>query len=418
MTDLQVRIGIVLLGMCLWSANAWGQSGDWRLSGAVAGRSTDADSSATWLRGGEGKLASGEDAGATAFGRLHLALDYEPSLYFRIHAHGVARYDDDVHEGEAFGLTEAYAQVNTFFGGSHRLRFSLGMMFPPTSLENVREPWQSPYTLHVSALNSWLAHELRPTGLDVSYSRELLDGPVLFAGLGSVSGSDSAGALLAWRGFAFGDRLSVLGELLPLPELFSLSEAGSFAVQRDDGSKPMGRDLDGELGFQWRTGMEWAAFFLQVTAFDNRGDRGLHRGEYAWRTRFHQVGMEWRPGTRWNLVAEWMSGETGMGDPTQSHVQMDFQTWYLLASYHWRVWRVSARYDDFQTDDLDAARLPFNTDLNEESGDALTLTAMLDVFENWRLALEWIDVRAERPLETGAIEPGGSAWMLELRYLF
>ena len=41
-------------------------------------------------------------------------------------------------------------------------------MFLPTSRENVDPLWQSPYTLTLSSLNTWIGEEVRLAGLDVA----------------------------------------------------------------------------------------------------------------------------------------------------------------------------------------------------------------------------------------------------------
>lgn len=152
--------------------------------------------------------------------------------------------------------------------------------------------------------------------------------------------------LLARRGFAQHDRLSVLGEVLPLPALDSLSDDGAFGHQRDDGTKPFGPDLDGRTGYAWRARYgDPHRFRVLATVSDNRGDRGLHRGEYAWRTRYALLG-EWQPGEHWTLAGEWIDGDSGMGLRTGPHVDPDFSAAYLLAS--WAPaddWRWSARIE-------------------------------------------------------------------------
>ena len=94
------------------------------------------------------------------------------------------------------------------------------------------------------------------------------------------------GALLAWRGWAIGNRLSTYSEVLPLPPLSSLET--SFPLQRKDGTKPFGTDLDGRTGYSARVRYsDPQPANVIYTYLDNRGDRELHRGEYAWATKFH-----------------------------------------------------------------------------------------------------------------------------------
>ena len=91
-----------------------------------------------------------------------------------------------------------------------------------------------------------------------------------------------------------GNRLSVYNEVLALPELFSLDNAsGAFGEQRNDGSKPIGSDLDNRLGYHARFKWEHDEIFnIQLSRVDNRGDRKLYRGQYAWDTTFNSIGFQ------------------------------------------------------------------------------------------------------------------------------
>ena len=167
-----------------------------------------------------------------------------------------------------------------------------GLLFPPTSRENVDALWQSPYTLTLSAVNSWIGEEVRLAGLDVAAQLGAPGGGHLELGAMVFGGCDTAGALLAWRGWALGTRLSVAGETLPLPPLPSLARGGAFAEQRDDGTRPL-EELDGRVGWHARARWSGAGVGLVQGAWtDTRGDRGLHRGQYAWATRFASAGAE------------------------------------------------------------------------------------------------------------------------------
>ena len=57
---------------------------------------------------------------------------------------------------------------------------------------------------------------------------------------GAFVGNDSSGAELAWGGWRQSQRLTLLGEVLPLPDVLTLRDGNAFGDQRDDGSKPFG----------------------------------------------------------------------------------------------------------------------------------------------------------------------------------
>src|SRR4029079_5070955 len=124
--------------------------------------------------------------------------------------------------------------------------------------------------------------------------------------------------LLAWRGWAIGDRLSVYEEGLPLPPLPDFPN--QIGVTR-----PFESDLDGRTGFAERvrfTLPERAN--IQLLHFDNRGDRGLYHGEYAWNTKYNHISGELGTMGPTTFAAEYMWGKTGMGFADRPHVQTDF----------------------------------------------------------------------------------------------
>ena len=128
------------------------------------------------------------------------------------------------------------------------------------------------------------------------------------------------------------DRLAVVGEVVPLPPLSSFTFPGGFHPQSADGARPID-ELDGRLG--WLGLARWSRYATvtqQGAYVDNRGDRALFRGQYAWRTRFGVVGGDLHLGSDVVVVVEFLWGETGMGAFDTSHVQIDMRAAYALAS--------------------------------------------------------------------------------------
>ncbi len=215
-----------------------------------------------------------------------------------------------------------------------------------------------------------------------------------------------------------GDRLSAYGELVPLPPLRSLARDGDFRRQRDDGSKPFGDDLDDRAG--WAGYLRWRRTdraVLQLTRYDNRGDRRLYRGEYAWRTELDLLAAELQLSEAWLLAGEYMTGSTGMGFRVPRKVQADFEAAYLLASVHSRRWRATLRYDAFETRDIDRD----GADNNDEDGDAWTFAVFVEPRDALRLGFEVSSLDAGRPAAAEAgFDPDTDAVsvQLELRYYF
>lgn len=145
----------------------------------------------------------------------------------------------------------------------------------------------------MSALNSWIGEEFRPIGLSVAKRFRGASSQTDLEGAAYV-GNDTGPAVLAWRGFALHQRLTVFGEALPVLPLQTILN-GPFSAQRDDGTQPFVLDLDGRVGYALRMrhsvddGATFSAFYT-----NKRGDQDLHNGdEYAWANRFGVVGFDW-----------------------------------------------------------------------------------------------------------------------------
>ena len=398
-----------------------GHAGDLDVQGVVAGRGLWVQGQETWLRGGFGRLPEGAggaaESRATVRGQVHLGLDWKPSERWLVRAHGVVQGEPSSYGGRRVGLVEAFAQFRPELTPRTSLRFRLGTFFPQTSLENVAPLWQSPYTLTLSALNTWTAEELRLTGLEAAVLWKS-DRDDRFEVDGGLFGfDDTLGALLAWRGWTLGDRLSTVGETLPLPPLKSLGPGRAFAEQQP-GTQPID-ELDRRAGWQARA--RWSrphAAEVRVAYLDTRGDRRLHSGQYAWDTSFTTAGVELRLGPSWRLLAEGAAGDTGMGPAVTGgpRVALRFRAGYVLLSWGRGKWRLSTRVDGFRNRDLDGTAEP-----GQESGRAWTVAVLWQPLEAFRIGAEYLDLRAQRPAAAySAADPDTDArrGVIELRLTF
>jgi hypothetical protein len=367
----------------------------------LVGRGATVRAPASWLDGGTGRLAFGDGddrcLGAVA-GEAQLGAEWRPGDRFTAHLHARAR-GQQAGAGDTAGIVEAWLQLRAQpRGGSDGFRLRAGQMFLPTSRENVGPLWSSPYTLTLSALNSWVGEEVRPVGVLAEYDAFADATRGVRAGLCIFGGNDASGTLLAWRGWSLGDRLSTTGEKLPLPALPSLAPGGPFAEQDRRGTTPVGRDLDGRPGWAgWIRVRESDRGLLQLTRYDSRGDRALHHGEYAWDTRFDQAGGELHPALGWTVAAEHLAGETAMGVPAP-RADASFHATYLLVSWERGAVRVSGRWDDFATRDEDHLAAGERSD---EDGHAWTVAVLWQATPALGLALEGADVHATRPSLSG-----------------
>jgi len=346
---------------------------------------------------GRGVQTAGEEK---FLGVAQLGVEWTPSRHFDIHVSGAA-YDHDT------GLVEAFADARLFFG-LDQLQLRAGQFFLPSSRENKDELWTSPYTINFSALNTWIAEEVRPVGADVEWRHTLGNGHVLTTAATAFRGNDAMGALLGWRGWTIGNRLTTYDAVLPLPPLDSLQTF--FADQRDDGTKPFGEDLDGNTGFAARVRYSVPQIAnIQYLYLDNRADRRLHQGEYAWATDFHLISAEAGTPDHTSIAAEYITGSTGMGFPP-AFVQADFYATYVLLSEKVGRTRWTARYDLFGTQEKDFSL----AEPNDESGRSWTLTLMIDVGSSLRLGTELTQVAGHR----GPISLDAHSYTVEARWKF
>lgn len=379
----------------LLAAAASVRAGEIEPHGILSGRGFVTEGPRAWIDGGFGRLTEGagpDDPALGLRGAAHLGFDWKPSDTFLLHAHATARSEPDAVGGERAGLSEAFVLYRPALSDALGLRLKAGLFFPPTSRENVDPLWASPYTITLSALNTWLGEEVRLAGVEPTLRIATESGDAWQLGLAVFGGADTAGALLAWRGWGLGDRLSTLGEVVPLPPLRSLAPGGPFADQRDDGTQAID-ESDGRLGWQARARWDRGES-ASVTAayFDNRGDEALHDREYAWRTRYGQVALDWHPAPWLDLAGEGLWGRTRMGPRTGTRVDLDFATGYVLASVRPGPLRLSARYDRFENADRDGT-----AEDGSESGWSLTGAFFYEPTPWLRLGVEWVELRGERP---------------------
>jgi hypothetical protein len=417
-----LRVTFLRAGLCAlaWGASVSVPADTLDVQAALSARGAAVSGPPGWITGGFGRLtegASGDGTRALVRGEGQLGADWRPGDAWLLRVHASAHGEPSSAGGQRAGLTEAFLQFRPELTSRASLRLRAGLFFPPTSLENVDPLWQSPYTVTLSALNAWIGEELRLTGADAAVVLQGERNRVELAGA-AFGAADPAGALLAWRGFALGDRLSTVGETLPLPPLVTLGPGGAFAGQRDDGTRPVD-ELDDRVGWHARARFaRESAFRLQASWTDNRGDRALHRGQYAWRTRLAQAGFEANLGASVLLLAEAAAGDTGMGPEIADGPRVDlrFRVGYVLLSWRAGRVRVSGRVDAWDGDDRDGTAEP-----NGESGWSATGAVFYQPARVLRLGAEYVAVRADREAAAfsgAARSTDADRATVELRFIF
>lgn len=382
-------------------------------TGFLTARGINVQSQPSWLDGGFGRFESGAksatDSANKGQAEGQLGVDWSPTSWLRVHGHGVGRR-------KGSGVIEAYVDLQKDFGANN-LRLRTGQFFLPTSRENTDALWSSPYTISFSALNTWIGEELRPVGTELQWQRLTSNAVITLAG-GAFRDNDTMGALLGWRGWSMGQRLTTYNEVLPLPPLFSLKSETGFADQMN-GTKPFGPDLDGRTGFSARARVSLPErAVLQFARVDNRGDRNEYRSEYAWQTKLNLLSGQVDSQRGTTLAAEYGWGSTGMGFPGHAWVQATYYAAYGLISQTAGRNRFTFRFDVFGTHDRDHSRV---AETNTESGRAWTLAYFFALTNHIRLGAELANIVAQRiAAKESGFDPNTNGRMitLEARYRF
>jgi len=208
--------------------------------------------------------------------------------------------------------------------------------------------------------------------------------------------NDPNGTLLAWRGFALHDRVSGVGDHLPLPPLKSFDEPYLFPDQPPH-VQPI-REVDQK--WTWSTGLALThpKYRIKVLYQPQTANPASFDGEqYAWRTGYWAVGASRLLGPV-EILAQGLDGETRMGLVANGHnaVVAKFQAAYFMASWTESAaarHRLSVRYDAFRVRDLDDFPVE---DPNDETGSAWTFAYALSPSPHHHITAELLRVDSTR----------------------
>ncbi len=351
----------------------------------------DASGYQSWTEGFVGKLRYDDNNDGLMFSRAFAEYEYQITDTFNAHA-AVEAYDDDI--GSTVDFTEAYVEWRPVPQSENRYRLKVGAFYPRISLENVAAGWSSPYTMSSSAINTWVAEELRTIGAELTWSRR----PAMLGGAHTISlqgaffvGNDPTGSLLAWKGWSAHDRQSRFGDELPLPPLPQIQPGMMFEAQ-DPYVAPF-REVDNEVGFyvngEWQFG---SRLRVRVMHYDNRAvPTEIDDGQYAWTTKFEHIGAQYSLADGWDLLFQWMTGSTVMGPVVNgAHlVDVEFDSKYLMLTKAYEQHRFSMRYDKFdvtQNDDTD-------DDNNSEDGHIWTFAYFYDLSDQISFGAESLVIK-------------------------
>ena len=302
--------------------------------------------------------------------------------------------DADSERSSVLDLQEAWLGWNPVPTSPWRVRAKAGAFFPLNSLEVAYDQvgWNAARTISSSAINSWIAQEVRVVGAELTgqWRGALIGSPHTFsARLGVFGGNDPAGTEIAWRGWDLSGRVTGLFQKLRLPDLPVYRPTGPIPRQTRD--VHVFREIDHRPGFYGALGYSLEGWLdVEAMHYDNRADPlRVKSGQYGWRTRFDHLGARLRLPGAWELDSQAMRGSTLMG-PNAVHV--GFSSWYLLASRALGAGLATVRYDWFRTSDRDI--LP--QDPNAERGHAWALAYSLPLRHSLTLVAEALRVASNR----------------------
>lgn len=346
----------------------------------------------SWTEGFVGKLRYDDDG--VVFNRAFVDYKYWPIDTVNVHV-VLEGYDDGL--GSAIDFTQAYMEWRPLPTSATRYRVKAGAFYPHISLENVDHGWSSRYTQSASAINTWVAEELRTFGTEftLSHRPESLGGVQTFsASIAAFVGNDPTGSLLAWKGWSVHDRQSRMTDKLPLAPL-PVIQPGMIFESQNPYVEPF-REIDNQVGYyvnaEWRYGEK---YLLRAMHYDNRADPSVEEnGQYAWVTKFKHVGIQTTLPRDVGLIVQWMFGSTIMGDLVNGvyFVDVEYDSQFILLTRLFGKYRVSARYDHFQITDNDSTL----EDNNAEVGYAWTLHCQYRFSDRVSLAAEWLSIRTQR----------------------
>ena len=310
-------------------------------------RLTAVNGERSWIDGGFGKSRFG--GGGTDSFRLRPkavegAVAWQPQLLWALGATVVGIAQDG--QEHAVDLSEAFLTLRPTATGPVRVTARAGLLWPPVSLEHSGVEWAVTETITPSAIGSWIGEEVKVVAGEGSVSVPLGGGRIAATGA-LFTRNDTAGTLLAFRGWALHDEKAVAFGRQPLPPLNTF-----WSTHQPPYSHPIIK-FDDHVGYYAK--LTWSPpvpFRIEAFRYDNRGNPEALNAvlEWGWRTRFNSLGAVWDAGPV-VFRAQGMVGRTRMGVKVNGVIGVDmrFRSAFLLATEPLGEGSVSARIEAFGT---------------------------------------------------------------------
>jgi hypothetical protein len=361
--------------------------------GVVDLRIAGADGEPSFTDGGFGKARYGGEPDHGWKGQVQIAeagLEWTPRLTWSLSAVVDAAYQPG--QEHPVDLIQAYALFKPTPRSATRFQARFGYFYPPISLEHDGRLWGLSDTITPSAINTWVGEEVKVVGAEATLAHDFGDDRVA-ATAGLFGFDDTAGTLLAFRGWAMHDIKSQLNGSFPLPPRSRFFDR----AQGDDTYSSL--EIDHRLGYYGKLAWTPSAAPLTVEAlyYDNRGDRVsvVPPEQWAWNTRFTNLGATAKLGEHTRLMGQALAGRTEYGFPTPLGLWVDvvFRSAYLLGEHELGPNAFTLRGDLFEVKDRTMA---FGDNKNEH-GWALTAAWRRTLSDHLDLRLEALHIESTRP---------------------
>ncbi|MEM9879616.1 MAG: hypothetical protein AAF862_10120 [Pseudomonadota bacterium] len=365
-----------------------------KISGWVDLRGAVSTAGEEWLDGGTSKTRYGgpEDTNLDAE-VAEVTVLWEPRFLVSLSGHFNPQAGPD--QDMPVSAVETFLRWRAPPRSAWRISAKLGRYFPPISLEHDGPAWSLTRSITPSAINSWIGEEVAVIGLEGRAAR--VRGDHFFDMRAAAFGfNDTAGALLAFRGWALHDIRTVIGGSFALPDDPGRRLSVPLQAERTNPTE----ELDNRVGFHGSARWRYSDLLqVDLLGYDNRADpEALRDGQYGWRTRFISLGLKFTPNDVFEILAQSMAGSTQMGpispiNPAFQKFDDEFLSGYVLASLRHDHGQFSARVDYFEV----ANNVVENTP-RSETGWAITAAWIKSITKHVRVGLEALYVTHDRTI--------------------
>lgn len=382
----------------------------------IDARLVGADGEPSWTHGDFGKQRYGH--GDSGLKLAQAGLVWKPRLTDTITANIVAEYVPDA--VNPLGIEEAFVKWKPVPKSDWRWSLRAGQFFPPVSMEHDGTGWTTTRTLTPSAINSWVGEEILVQGAEVSVQKTLGAHGVGLT-LGGFIKDDTAGTVLAWRGWAMHDIASADNTELPLPSGEEQGWYQIFGAWQAADTRPM-VEVDHRKGWYWR--LDWrppVPMAFNAEFYDNCGDpQAVRNAQWGWATRFYNIGVQAQVAPSTQIMGQVLWGHTQMGwempDGTWG-IDADYDSAYLMLSHDFENGtfagaKLSGRLDYFNVKDNSMRFVDDNTD----RGYAITIALTRPLTPHIDLTVEGVHIDSTHPARavTRMIDPRQSQTNLQV----